>query len=211
MTSNFKLILIAGTLAIMGATLSGCGLGSVLSNEKKPPDEFAVVTKAPLVIPPDYALKPPRPGARRPQENTPSEIASRSVFNVREPEPVSTDGKSRGEMLILQATGADQVDSSIRREVDAETIALQKKSNSFTNQIMFWQDGGAPGKVIDPAAERERIIERDAVPQPVPNTQSSTEPTSSVLQPAPEPYYEEPEVEEEEEEGGFFSRIGDLF
>jgi hypothetical protein len=30
---------------------------------KEPPDEFAVVTKAPLVIPPDYNLRPPKPGA----------------------------------------------------------------------------------------------------------------------------------------------------
>lgn len=210
MTSSFKSFAIVGTMAVLGGALSGCGLGSVLSNEKKPPDEFAVVTKAPLVIPPDYALKPPRPGARRPQENTPAEIASQSVFNVREPEPVSEDGKSRGEMLILKATGADQVDSSIRREVDAETIALQKKSNSFTNQIMFWQDGGAPGKIIDPAVERERMIERDAVPRPVPTIDSPTEPTSSAPDYAPAPPEEESRTEEEDE-GGFFSRVGNWF
>jgi len=33
-------------------------------------DEFAVVTKAPLIMPPDYNLRPPRPGAARPQEQS---------------------------------------------------------------------------------------------------------------------------------------------
>ena len=33
-----------------------------------PPDEFTVTTRAPLSMPPDFSLRPPRPGASRPQE-----------------------------------------------------------------------------------------------------------------------------------------------
>ncbi|HEX9932104.1 MAG TPA: DUF3035 domain-containing protein [Allosphingosinicella sp.] len=40
--------------------LAGCGTGGVLGRDR--PDEFAVARTAPLVIPPDFTLTPPRPG-----------------------------------------------------------------------------------------------------------------------------------------------------
>jgi hypothetical protein len=40
--------------------LAGCGAGGVLGRDR--PDEFAVARTAPLVIPPDFTLTPPRPG-----------------------------------------------------------------------------------------------------------------------------------------------------
>src|SRR3546814_5174685 len=44
------------------------------------PDEFRVVSRAPLTLPPDYNLRPPEPGAPRPQVGTPSQQAERAVF-----------------------------------------------------------------------------------------------------------------------------------
>lgn len=48
--------------ALAGAalTLTGCGGGGIAGRDR--PDEFAVARSAPLVIPPDFALAPPRPG-----------------------------------------------------------------------------------------------------------------------------------------------------
>jgi hypothetical protein len=46
--------------------LSGCG-GSGLFNRERP-DEFAVQRQTPLVVPPDFALSPPKPGDPRPAE-----------------------------------------------------------------------------------------------------------------------------------------------
>ena len=43
------------------------------------PDEFAVESRAPLTIPPDYDLRPPKPGAPRPQEATAAEKARRVI------------------------------------------------------------------------------------------------------------------------------------
>ncbi|QPQ55008.1 DUF3035 domain-containing protein [Allosphingosinicella flava] len=49
-------------LALTAATLiAGCGTTNGLSN-RNAPDEFAVTRNQPLVIPPDFALTPPRPG-----------------------------------------------------------------------------------------------------------------------------------------------------
>ena len=44
--------------------LSGCSdAKEQLGLTRSAPDEFAVVKRAPLAMPPDYTLRPPRPGA----------------------------------------------------------------------------------------------------------------------------------------------------
>jgi hypothetical protein len=54
-------------LAAAGTALAGCGSGGGLLNRARP-DEFAVQRQAPLVVPPDFALTPPKPGAPRPTD-----------------------------------------------------------------------------------------------------------------------------------------------
>jgi hypothetical protein len=59
-------------LLVSGAgLLSACGAGGSLFNRVRP-DEFAVTRQAPLVVPPDFALTPPNPGAPRPQDVDPA-------------------------------------------------------------------------------------------------------------------------------------------
>ncbi len=48
--------------------------------DRSSPDEFAVESRAPLTIPPDFALRPPQPGAPRPQEITAAD-RTRSAFD----------------------------------------------------------------------------------------------------------------------------------
>ena len=55
-------------LATSAASLSGCGGGSIFNRDR--PDEFAVQRQAPLVIPPDFSLVPPEPGAPRPADDS---------------------------------------------------------------------------------------------------------------------------------------------
>ena len=73
--------LLVGTALV---SLAGCGSGvkQALGIGKDAPDEFAIVTKAPLVIPPDFNLRPPQPGAPRPQTSTPSQQAENMMFGV---------------------------------------------------------------------------------------------------------------------------------
>ena len=56
-------------LATAGAAmLAGCGSSGLFNRDR--PDEFAVQRQAPLVIPPDFALTPPRPGEPRPADRS---------------------------------------------------------------------------------------------------------------------------------------------
>ena len=57
--------------------LASCG-GSLLSRDR--PDEFAVQRQAPLVVPPDFQLIPPQPGAPRPAEGTAAQQALEALF-----------------------------------------------------------------------------------------------------------------------------------
>ena len=57
------------TLIGASALLAGCGSGGGLFGRARP-DEFAVQRQAPLVVPPDFALTPPQPGAPRPNDSS---------------------------------------------------------------------------------------------------------------------------------------------
>ena len=77
-----------------GAMLAGCGGNGIFNRER--PDEFAVQRQAPLVIPPDFELVPPQPGAPRPVEGTASQQALDALFGGPAPEaPSPACGRSR--------------------------------------------------------------------------------------------------------------------
>ena len=60
------------------AMLAACGGSGIFNRDR--PDEFAVQRQAPLVVPPDFSLTPPAPGAPRPAEGTASEQALEALF-----------------------------------------------------------------------------------------------------------------------------------
>jgi hypothetical protein len=156
-----SMALVAAALAL---ATSGCGIGRALGGGKNAPDEFAVTTKAPLVVPPDYALRPPRPGESRPQELSPSERAQQVLLGDQSAEPPTS-----GEQALLQKAGALTADPNIRNLLNAENGGRGEKSQNFANQLMFWQfigrnadDSAAPLRVDNPEewfAQRQARID----------------------------------------------------
>jgi hypothetical protein len=66
-------------LATAGAALvSACGGGGLFNRDR--PDEFAVQRQAPLVVPPDFALTPPREGQPRASERALQEETLDALF-----------------------------------------------------------------------------------------------------------------------------------
>ncbi|HXV74522.1 MAG TPA: DUF3035 domain-containing protein, partial [Sphingomonadales bacterium] len=60
-------VLFAASLSLLA--LPACGaLRKVAGTAKNPPDEFAVVSRPPLVLPPDFTERPPAPDERNPRE-----------------------------------------------------------------------------------------------------------------------------------------------
>ena len=74
--------LVLGSAAMVAlVALSAChgSKGGVMAG-RGAPDEFMVSKRAPLTIPPDFALTPPKPGAPRPQEADSSQQALSAMF-----------------------------------------------------------------------------------------------------------------------------------
>jgi hypothetical protein len=65
--------------------LPGCsGFRAAIGLDRVGPDEFAVESRAPLTVPPEFDLRPPQPGAPRPQEASAADKA-RSVIDTAGP------------------------------------------------------------------------------------------------------------------------------
>lgn len=153
--------LIASSL-LGAAGLGGCQSAShALGLAKITPDEFRVVTKAPLVLPPDYALRPPAPGEPRPQELQPESAARTALMGER-----AAEVRSDGEKLLVTKAGGDKADPLIRYVVDDEFGSLAHKDKGFADWVMFWKPGKpatSPGvdantpTPVDAATEAQRI------------------------------------------------------
>jgi hypothetical protein len=148
------------------ASLSACsGLRKQLGLEKSSPDEFRVVSRAPLTLPPDFNLRPPEPGAPRPQVGTPADQAKRAVFRVGDDqkpavsEVMPYDGRSYGERALLVAAGAENADPEIRVVIDRETDRINEESEDFIDTLVFWRNEPPPGAVLDAEGESKRLQE----------------------------------------------------
>ncbi|MGJ3647418.1 DUF3035 domain-containing protein [Sphingomonas sp. GlSt437] len=114
----------------LASMLAGCG-GSGLHRVR--PDEFAVARQAPLVIPPDYSLVPPKPGAARPQDSNPNALTLQALFGGTAP-------KSAGEAATLNAAGTDSAEAGIRSTVgDGKTTVVDK--GTATRDIIAAPEG----------------------------------------------------------------------
>ena len=81
MMTRLKLAQVTAALLIGSFGLGGCSaIGDTLGSSKYPPDEFLVVAKTPLIIPPDYNLHPPGISNPVPREVDTSELAMRALF-----------------------------------------------------------------------------------------------------------------------------------
>lgn len=154
--------------AALAATLSGCSnVRESLGMTREAPDEFRVVSRPPLAVPPDFRLRPPDPGAPPLQVGSASDMG-RSAVTGTQSQPARTrdgasGGLSSGERALLSAAGADSADPSIRATVNAESASLAEGGRSFTDRLVFWREPEESGTLIDADAEARRIRERQAM------------------------------------------------
>ncbi|GLQ05641.1 DUF3035 domain-containing protein [Sneathiella chinensis] len=157
---------LAGALLLTGCEGTKQALGI---DNKKAPDEFAVLSKAPLIIPPDFSLRPPAPGQQGPHDSLARNNARDSLLGTTARRDVVTQqeaaaaGTSAGELALLREAAAEDVDPSIRRIVDEETATLAEGDESLLESIMFWQKQPEYGTVVNPTLEKKRIQENAAL------------------------------------------------
>lgn len=142
-------------LLLLPFLLIGCSeTRDMLGIGRNTPDEFTVVDRAPLVLPPDYNLRPPQPGAARPQEQTPSKQAEAALFDA--PAPANNSLSSLDQKLLQQA-GAAQAEPNIRKTLDKEAAAGVTDSRHLVDDLLWWRQRDDGSTVVDAAKESERL------------------------------------------------------
>lgn len=126
-------------VAALAGTLAACSSGGIFNRDR--PDEFAVQRQAPLVVPPDFELTPPQPGAPRPAEGTASQQALDALFGGPAP-------RSASETSALDRAGT--ADPGIRSAVgDPDTHTVDK--GAVTRAIVAAPEGdGAAAQAVIP-------------------------------------------------------------
>ena len=182
MFRNTQNILSSGSLRavatglVLTLVLVGCSsVQSSLGLGKNAPDEFAVVKKAPLILPPDYTLRPPRPGARPTSEVRPVEEARKAVFGKKEANTASVSAqgenillgnkrpavpKSAGEMALLGNAGAKPGQAAVRKKIRLETTPVAAKDKTFSEKLMFWDEEDETSTVAINASEEAARLKK---------------------------------------------------
>ena len=148
------------------AALPACGdVRRMVTFEKTPPDEFQVVQRAPLALPPDFTLRPPAPGTVRPQEGTPRERAKAALQGPAKVQPISTTNRDSADIALLKRVGAESVQKDVRELVDKEALAVATEDKGFTEKLLFWQDKKQPGdgEQLNADAETARLRDKPSL------------------------------------------------
>ena len=108
------------------AMLSACGGGGGLFNRDRP-DEFAVQRQMPLVVPPDFSLTPPQPGAPRPSSGNSQSQTLDALFGGQSPrsdvEKNTTSRAGTPANGIRSAVGDPATNTVAKGEVTRDILA----------------------------------------------------------------------------------------
>jgi Protein of unknown function (DUF3035) len=154
--------------------LSACegGMREAIGLTREAPDEFAVVSRPPLSVPPEFSLRPPREG-QAPRGQTADETArnvligkpaeNAATTELVEPTvetaviPVQRDEVlSGGGASLLKRAGADAAQENIREQLStgAVTPVDTGAAKTLMDQLIG-QDKAEP--MVDAAKEAERL------------------------------------------------------
>jgi hypothetical protein len=151
-------------LAMASVSLAGCdSFNRAIGKKRVIPDEFQVVSNAPLAIPPDYTLRPPRVGGSG-QDQSATLQARETVFRAAgDPQqaslPTAQNSRSPGEADLLRESGAANAAPDIRRTLENDPKDGVPFERSLVDKLVFWEGPTTPSSndTIDPSQEASRI------------------------------------------------------
>lgn len=158
---------VVGSLLLVGSLilLGGCSsdkLARTFGLTRDAPDEYTVTTRAPLSMPPDYNLRPPRPGAARPQEQSERQQAEEALVpQTALNEPQSS--VSAGQAALMQEAGPP-APSDIRRDVDHDA-RYADDDQSLIDKVLYWRKPNIQQAQVDPQKESQRLRQDAALGQ----------------------------------------------
>jgi hypothetical protein len=159
--SRIGSILLGCTLILLGGcSVNGDKLSRTFGLTRDAPDEYTVTTRAPLSMPPDYNLRPPRPGAPRPQEQSERQQAAAALvpqLALGAPQ----GGASAGQAALLQETGP-AAPADIRTKVDQEA-SRANADEGFIDKLLYWRKPNTQPVQVDAQKESQRLRANSAL------------------------------------------------
>ena len=149
---------------ILPILLIGCSSArDIVGLGKQSPDEFEVVTRAPLSLPPDYGLRVPIPNISRTQEKSVRDSADDLISSRGSSSRQKLSRRNRlgatspAEDAILGRAQARSSDDSIRAKLSSDNKTISGTDKKLIDKIIFWQGAEKPGAILDPEKESKRI------------------------------------------------------
>ncbi len=170
---------------VMLLALTACESGSVqetLGLSRTAPDEFTVVSRPSLSVPPEFNLRPPKPG--EPPRGASADEQARAALLGKEAKPTETidsivdpknptavppvlesSGPTVAGDALLKRAGADMAKDDIRDLLggDAERKDANKEAKSLIERL----SGGKKEPVVDAKKEAERLRDNKDKGKPV--------------------------------------------
>lgn len=144
-----------GMLGLAVVMLAGCSnVKQQLGVGRHSPDEFTVVKRAPLSLPPEYNLRPPGEG-EKPAQTKPRQQARTIILGASE----STVKAEDGEEALLQKAGFYDANPEIRKVIDRENGYVPLENQSVAEKLIFWKNERPEPttEVVNAKAEAARL------------------------------------------------------
>ena len=139
---------------ILILSMSACSMDKQsMGLGRQTPDEFVVMKRQPLSMPPDYNLSPPEPGKEPLKQPAPEKDAEIAVFGAIDEEQSSI---SETDDNFLREIGADYSQPNIRATLDNEMINDPANNKYLIDGLMFWKDKDN-SIILDNLEESKRI------------------------------------------------------
>ena len=129
----------AGTLLLPGCS----DLKRSIGLERTSPDEFDVESRAPLTMPPDFELRPPQPGAARPQEKSSGQQARQVIEQAGPGEP----GKQAPDFRLRRAEdGLPDIGARSGQAPDANAMVGDQ---SLSSKLLAYEGAGSAAAPVE--------------------------------------------------------------
>lgn len=160
-------------LPLVLAACEGGGVRETLGLTRDAPDEFAVVSRPPLSVPPEFNLRPPRAGeaprgvaadeqarglltGTTPKLNADATALEAPTVETAVVPVLRSDALSGGASSLLKRAGADKADADIRSKLSVDAVTPADTSNAST--LLDSITGAEKNEpVVDAKKEAERI------------------------------------------------------
>src|SRR6201985_3403064 len=130
------MLVLTGSL-VLWAGCSGAQWTRTFGLTRDAPDEYTVTTRAPLSMPPEYNLRPPRPGAPRPQEQSERQQAEEALVPELALGSAPAGTPSPGQTALVDEAGP-AAPSDIRNRIDQDA-RYESADDSFIDKLLYWR------------------------------------------------------------------------